>query len=615
MSQMQDWQIGTQSYIKLQNEIDKTSIRFQKASAKVDNLNDKLQILENQYKDVANAEKEVEIQGTITSNALSKGINKLTTKMKRYALSLFSIRSAYALVSRASSAYLSQDTALANKLQAVFIGLGSMLEPIISAISNTLIKAVKYINVFIKALTGVDLLSKAISKSMNKATSSSKAFSKALAGFDELTNLDTTTDTSSTGIDTSWADAFNDAPLDENVVKTIQDVADRIKTAWQWINENWKGVALGVAGVAGAFLLFKLIPSKSIGEVGTSFTGLLNGLGKAVEVIAILGGFALVISQVTNLIDVFGKSGLKVSDVVGLMATVFGTIVGLMTAIALIGPSMTAGLIPFSVLVAEISAILIVMALTIPTILEACSKFINNTAPSIQKILETIGNLVEKIIFALGTTLPPIINSVGNLFSKIFSGISLVIATVGNTIVNILNTAKSLVTTVLSSILSFINRLGPAINNFVDNAITAVTKLINFLISGINYLVNTLIVGGVNKIIKAVNSVAEYVGITIPTVPTMSIPKFVPQLAVGTNYVPEDQLAYIHKGEAVVPKKFNSQEYFGNGNEETNSLLEQVIEAIHNIEVNPYTTIKDVGRAAVSYTNSKSRQLGRSVIA
>ena len=85
-------------------------------------------------------------------------------------------------------------------------------------------------------------------------------------------------------------------------------------------------------------------------------------------------------------------------------------------------------------------------------------------------------------------------------------------------------------------------------------------------------------------------------------------------LNVGTNYVPEDQLAYIHKGEAVVPKKFNSQEYFGAGNDETNSLLTQVIEAINNIEVNPYTTIKDVGQTAVNYINGKTRQYGRSVI-
>lgn len=79
--------------------------------------------------------------------------------------------------------------------------------------------------------------------------------------------------------------------------------------------------------------------------------------------------------------------------------------------------------------------------------------------------------------------------------------------------------------------------------------------------------------------------------------------------------MPEDQLAYIHKGEAVIPKKFNSQEYFGGTNDETNSLLQTLIEKVENIEINPYTTIKEVGQASVSYMKDRQRQTGRSVFA
>ena len=70
----------------------------------------------------------------------------------------------------------------------------------------------------------------------------------------------------------------------------------------------------------------------------------------------------------------------------------------------------------------------------------------------------------------------------------------------------------------------------------------------------------------------------------------------------------------IHKGEAVVPKKFNSKEYFGGTNDETNAKLDTLIEAVRGIEINPYTTVKDVGKASLSYINSKSRQLGESVV-
>jgi len=39
-------------------------------------------------------------------------------------------------------------------------------------------------------------------------------------------------------------------------------------------------------------------------------------------------------------------------------------------------------------------------------------------------------------------------------------------------------------------------------------------------------------------------------GINIPTIP---------KLAAGTNYIPQDMLAYLHQGETVVPKKYNDE--------------------------------------------------------
>lgn len=88
-----------------------------------------------------------------------------------------------------------------------------------------------------------------------------------------------------------------------------------------------------------------------------------------------------------------------------------------------------------------------------------------------------------------------------------------------------------------------------------------------------------------------------------------------PSYDVGTNYVPEDQVAMIHKGEAIIPKKFNSQEYFGGNNKETNSLLQALIERVDNIEINPYTTVKDVGEASIDYVKSKERRTGKKVFA
>ena len=111
----------------------------------------------------------------------------------------------------------------------------------------------------------------------------------------------------------------------------------------------------------------------TIGIITIAF-GAMMGVMKALEpswqsvagAAVILGGFALVINQVANLLDVFAQSGLSVNEVIGVMLGIFTPIVALMGAVALLGPEMTAGLIPFLGIVAGISAILIVMKETLP---------------------------------------------------------------------------------------------------------------------------------------------------------------------------------------------------------------------------------------------------------
>lgn len=301
------------------------------------------------------------------------------------------------------------------------------------------------------------------------------------------------------------------------VITSITDLIDTFSESGMTLGEvaGLLGIVLGE--VAGAFIIL-------LGAMT-----LLQPSWQSIAAAAVIfAGLALVLQSVCNLIDTFATSGLSLTDVIGLMATVLITIIGLMASITLLGPAMTAGLVPFSILVAEICAVLLVMAATLPTILDAVGDFIEQTAPSLCDILKTIGTLIENIIYALGTNLPPIIRSVGDLFSSIFNGAATVVNTVGNTLIKILNAIGNLVNSVLGSLLGFINGLGPAINNFVDNAISAVTKLINFMISGIEYLVNTLVIDGVNAIIKGINSIGKYVGFTIPTLSEFKIARFKP---------------------------------------------------------------------------------------
>lgn len=527
----------------------------------------------------------------------NSGFNNLLKKISRLGLALFSVHSIYTAISSATSILAGENQQLANDITNIKSALANTLLPVVQTIISGIKTLMTYVNYIWRRLFNKNLFKSGADNLASGAKSASQ-INKSLssAGFDEMNVLQNQTSSTTGGSTGVGASTFNEQiTADPEIPEWLQKITDFLVK----IKENWKEIAI-VAGVAlGVFLGFKVLSSifGAKGDISKGISNFASSLGKAVEAIAVLGGialvinqitdlitafsesglelsdvalllttvlgelviaftaiaaasklmdwsgiagaavilagFALVINQVSNLLKIFSETGMSVNDVVTLMASIFIPIVALMASIALIGPAMTAGLIPFLAVVAGISAILIVMKETLPTILSSASDFINKTAPSIEKILKTIGDLIQKIIIALGETLPPIIESVGNLFEKIFNGISNVVDTVGDTLVKILNSIGDLVDRVFTSILKFINQLGPAINNFVDNAIRAVTKLINFLISGIEYLVNTLIIKGVNKIISAINKIGNVVGINISSVPSFYIPRFVPRLKTG----------------------------------------------------------------------------------
>lgn len=65
-------------------------------------------------------------------------------------------------------------------------------------------------------------------------------------------------------------------------------------------------------------------------------------------------------------------------------------------------------------------------------------------------------------------------------------------------------------------------------------------------------MINSFI-DGLNRMIGKINKLP---GVEIKDIGHISLGK-IPQMAVGTNYVPNDMVAVVHEGEAIVPKKYN----------------------------------------------------------
>lgn len=457
-------------------------------------------------------------QGNKEMKNIGNSIQKVTKKVVKWGLAVIGIRSAYGAIRKAISMVSSNNEEIANTFKVMSVVVANTLTPAVQKIVDLIKILMLYINYIYNKLTGKNLFdfTKAFADANKSSASIAKNMTKATTGFDEMNVIsDTSSGGSAGGMVTNpfegWED-FNPPTW-----------LDKLTSVLIWIKDNWKAVVTGLLIIGGTLLLLSL-KSKKITELGTSFTGFFNSLGKGIEAIAILGGLALVIQSIADLITSFSQSGLELTDVLSLMGIAIGSIVVLITALTIASqllqnPLAMGGLV---LLVGSIVAILLIMEKTLPTILDVVGKFINQVAPPLNNILNTIGDNIDKIIRALGDTLPPIINSVGTLFEKI-----------GNTIVRILNTIRNNIVLVLGAILNFINNLGPAINNFVDNAISAITKLINFLISGIEYTINTLLISSLRSFITKINDIipGSWLDLKVPNY--ISIPRFVPRLAKG----------------------------------------------------------------------------------
>ena len=368
-------------------------------------------------------------------------------------------------------------------------------------------------------------------------------------------------------------------------------------------NADWEDIVKSLLMLAGAFaaLVFAVGGLMYIGTALNIALPSLLGLSLLVGVfdllILSLAKFIQVVKECTTeeLINALGSLALGLS------------LVGLAVVALLIALSAIVATGVGAVAVVALAAVLAVVALIIEamadyiralgeagegikSICEGIATVVESVGTQITKFTETVGANIVSIIDAVSngikTVLEPILAYLDKVTDKITDlakviaheigeTIRTVIETTGDTIVRIIETLLDAIPRLLNSILNFAGRIGPAIETSVNSIMNSVTKLINFVISGVEYLIN-LVVTGINGIINSINSVSGYVGISIPNVQPVEIPRFYPQYEQGTNYVPNDGLAYLHQGEAVIPKKYNQPFEAGLTTEERNYMYQMI---------------------------------------
>ena len=247
---------------------------------------------------------------------ISDSVGKTISKVGRWALAIFGIRSAYNFLRQSASTLAQYNDQIASDLEYMRFAIASMLQPAIEGMIQLAYKLLTYISYIAKAWFGVDLFANASTKAMEKGVKSAEKMKKSLAGFDEMNVLN---DNGTTGAMGAVAPSVDlSAPEDIPIPEWIQ-----------WIADNKDILIAGLLGISGGLMAI---------QFGLT---LIQGLGIGIA----LEGLVLIIQSLikflndptfenfTNIISGIGIAiigvGIIISSIPVIVAGIIATIVTL----------------------------------------------------------------------------------------------------------------------------------------------------------------------------------------------------------------------------------------------------------------------------------------------
>ena len=336
---------------------------------------------------------------------------------------------------------------------------------------------------------------------------------------------------------------------------------------------NWSSLAMGVilmAAMAGIIWVLAEFTKSLQGLTSEQLTAGLGLLAGAITTISLAIGILAAVFTALVTTGIGAAAIALLALVLGVVALVIVAIADLVRAIGEAG--------------AGIKLICEGIAGVVTAIGEQLSNYVKTVGEAIAGIIEAIANgiktVLEPIMDFMDSVMGKVVDLAKTIAQEIGETVRTVIETVGEVVLGIVDAIVNAIPNLLDSIIDFINELGPAINNFVDGFIQAVTKMVNFAVSAFEYILN-IGVDVINGLISAANTVP---GVNIGYASRVSIPRFVPAYEVGTNYVPNDGLAYLHKGEAVIPKKYNQPYQQATLSAEEKAYMSQMIKTMKSLD-------------------------------
>ena len=305
--------------VKLNNAVNRTTLAYKQTKDNVTSYKAKIESvnLQKQQAQVSQLKKGFQKVNTSVANSIQH--------MGRLALGIFSVASAYRLMSAASSTLGQYDEQYATNLEYIRYLIAQAIAPALKYVVNLASTLLSYLNYILNAWFGITLFSKNSAKNFMKAKNSTGGISKntgkikkdlQTTPFDEMNIL---SDTSSSG--TSGGAEGGAPSIDPSLLKG--EVPDWLK----WIADNKDLILSVISGVTAGLLAWKL------GLDG------IKALGFGMIVAGIVGLIESIIDYLKdpsweNFGKIISNIGLIIMGVGVIISSVLGTVVGMPVIIA-----------------------------------------------------------------------------------------------------------------------------------------------------------------------------------------------------------------------------------------------------------------------------------------
>ena len=447
--------------VKLNNAVDRTSLAYKQTKDNVTAYKAKIESV-NIQKQQAQVDQ------------LKNGFNKMNTSVSssikhigRLALGIFSVASAYRLMSAASSTLGQYDEQYATNLEYIRYLIAQAIAPALKYVVNLASTLLSYLNYIANAWFGITLFSKNSSKNFMKARESTSKIKKDLqtTPFDEMNVL---SDTSSSGTSGAVAPSIDPSLFEGKAPDWLK-----------WIAKNKNLILSVMAGITAGLLAWKLG---------------LNGI-KSLGIGLLIAGIVYTIKSLLEYLkDPSWENFGKIIQGVGIAIIGLGAIIG-------------------SVPVAVAGAIVLIVG-TIVKYWEQIKAFlqkgidwlvsktdwvkdnfgiVGETIYTIfTSLLQGLLNIFDSLFTAMKGIFDGIIKFIKGVFSgdwkQAWEGIKDIFSSVWNGIKGIVSSVWQFIKSKFNSLVNLVKGIANTIWGVIKGLINLITSGINVLIRGINKL-------------------------------------------------------------------------------------------------------------------------------